>query len=103
MSNFTLGESKLHCRYLFDKELMDTARSVGVKLYLKAANKDYDEDFVKFVCNEVIYDWENVYSADNVKLEFDVDYLYMMFEQNPEIFSAVITYCSKIDNFSKVA
>ena len=103
MSAFILGDSKLYCKYLFDKELIEKANSQGLKLYVKATNKDFDEQFVKFMCNEVIYDWDNVFSADNYKLDFDVDYLYMLFEQNPELFSDVVRFCSKIDNFNKVA
>lgn len=101
MSAFTLGDSKLHCKYLFDKELIEKANSQGLKLYVQATNKAFDEQFVQFMCNEVIYDWDNVFSADNYRLEFDVDYLYMLFEQSPEIFSSVVSFCSKIDNFNE--
>lgn len=103
MSEFKFGESKLFCKYMFSKELLDIAKANDIKLYRQVQDFDVDEKLVEFVCRFVIYDWADVYSVKGNKLKFQKKYLFLIFEQNPEMFIDLLKYCSKIDNFKLVA
>lgn len=103
MSDFKFGESKLCCKYLFSKDLLDIANTNGIKLYRQVQYYEIDENLVEFVCRFVIYDWSNVYSVKGNPIKFNRKYLYQVFEQNPEMFIDLLKHCSKIDNFKMVA
>jgi|AntRauTorcE11897_2_1112592.scaffolds.fasta_scaffold02845_4 hypothetical protein len=103
MSEFKVGESSFKCRYLFSKDLIDDAKTKGIRLHRQASDKDFDDAFVTFVCENVVYDWANIYDLDDNELDFDTDYLYQIFENHPKIFINLLRYCSKADNFELVS
>lgn len=99
MSVFKFGDSELHCKYLFSKDLLDLAASKGLALSSKIRNSEIDEFVVEFVCQNAIYGWSNVYDLKGKEIAFDLGLLYMIFEDSPELFIDVLRFCSRIDNF----
>lgn len=103
MSNFHIGQSTFKCRYLFSKDLIDLAKSKGLKLHKQVSDGEFTEAFVDFICENIVYDWDNVYDLDDNELEFDSTFLYQIFENHPKVFIELLKHCSKPDNFDMAA
>jgi len=103
MSEVKLSNSKIFCKYLFDPDLIVKAKDYGLKLYRQATDLEIDENFVDFICEEVITGWHDVFDPDGQQLEFNRVYLYQVFNERPELLIEIVKHSSKIDNFSQVA
>lgn len=103
MSTYDLGGSKIFCRYLFSKSLTDLARAQGLKIAKMTRDDEYSEELVTFVCENAITGWDEVHDVDGNPLEFDHLFLYDVFTNHPDLFTGILRYISKIDNFDTVS
>jgi hypothetical protein len=85
------GSLQIEVRYLYDSDLLKSAKEQGLHLASQVKSKKYSDRFIEFFCENVIVSWGGIKDVNSgLDVPFKADFAYMVFSDHPKLFQMVV-------------